>query len=183
MPSNDFRSTERLFPIRHLRDRHRRKRGKSTGAGVHFQDHGAEQPLPDRIAAHRPREVGRIGGGERLGKGIGTMSGRLRLPVRLSSLRRVTAACRPWPEAGASNSKASRNAKSASRRDLRSRRRPLSETLDHSDQPVAGGQVAYPDRRSHAGRQHSRPPGTQRPLYRAARRIDAQEAGPQGRCE
>ena len=34
--------------------------------GVHFQGYGAEQPLPHRIAAHRPREGGRIGGGERL---------------------------------------------------------------------------------------------------------------------
>ena len=57
-------------------------------------------------------------------------------------------------------------------------RRPLSEALDHSDQPVAGGQVACPDRGPHLGRQHSRPSGAQRPSHRATGRIDAQEAGP-----
>ena len=42
LPPNGSRSTERLFPIRHLRDRHHRKRGEDAGAGVHFQGHGAE---------------------------------------------------------------------------------------------------------------------------------------------
>ena len=56
----------RLFPIRPLWNRHHRKRREDAVAGVHFQGHGAEQPLPHRIAAHRPCEVGRIGAGERL---------------------------------------------------------------------------------------------------------------------
>ena len=46
----------RLFPIRPLWDRHHRKRGEDTVAGVYFRGHGGEQPLPDRIAAHRPQE-------------------------------------------------------------------------------------------------------------------------------
>ena len=32
-----------------------RQRGEDAVAGVHFQGHGAEQPLPNRIAAHRSR--------------------------------------------------------------------------------------------------------------------------------
>ena len=38
---------------------------EDAGAGVHFQGHGAEPSPAGCIAAHRPREVGRIGGGER----------------------------------------------------------------------------------------------------------------------
>ena len=68
-----------LFPIRHLRNRKHLQRREGAGGGVHFQGHGAEQPLPHRIAAHRPREVGRIGGGERLVEEPG------RLPVGFQS--------------------------------------------------------------------------------------------------
>ena len=46
--------------------RKHRQGDEDAAAGVHFQGHGAEPPLPDCIAAHRPREVGRIGAGERL---------------------------------------------------------------------------------------------------------------------
>ena len=57
------RDTGRLFPIRHLGNRKHRQGDEGAGGGVHFQGHGAEQPLPNRIAVHRPREVGRIGAG------------------------------------------------------------------------------------------------------------------------
>ena len=45
--------------------KHRQGR-EDAGAGVHFQGHGGKPPLPKYIAAHRSREVGRIGYRERL---------------------------------------------------------------------------------------------------------------------
>ena len=58
---------------------HRKQRQgeEDARAGVHFQGQGAEEPLPGCIAAHRPREAGRIGGGERRADEPG------RLPVGL----------------------------------------------------------------------------------------------------
>ena len=47
----------RLFPIPHLRDRHHRQCGEDAVAGVYFQGHGAEQPLPNRIAERALRFV------------------------------------------------------------------------------------------------------------------------------
>ena len=38
---------------------------RGAGAGVHFQSYGGEPSLPDCIAAHRAREVGRIGAADR----------------------------------------------------------------------------------------------------------------------
>ena len=65
------RDTRRLFSIRHLWDRHHRQRGEDAVAVAHFQGHGVEQPLPDRIAAQRPREVRRIGSGPTSGDRFG----------------------------------------------------------------------------------------------------------------
>ena len=49
--------------------------------------------------------------------------------------------------------------------------------VDAADQPVAGGEVARADRRSHGGRQHPGPAGAWRSPDRATGRIDAKEEG------
>ena len=57
----------RLFLIHPLFHRKHRQGDEDAGAGVHFQGHGAEQPLPTRTAPQRtdPTNVGGVGGGER----------------------------------------------------------------------------------------------------------------------
>ena len=75
------RDTRRLFSIRHLWDRHHRQRGEDAVAVAHFQGHGVEQPLPDRIAAQRPREVRRIGSGPTSGDRFGANPLRVLLPA------------------------------------------------------------------------------------------------------
>ena len=49
--------------------------------------------------------------------------------------------------------------------------------VDAADQPVAGGEVARADRRSHGGRQHSGPAGACRAPDRTTGRVDAEEEG------
>ena len=64
-------------PYLSLFHRKHRQGDEGAGAGVHFQGHGGEPPLPNCIATHRPREVGRIDAGERRVEEPG------RLPVSL----------------------------------------------------------------------------------------------------
>jgi DNA replication protein DnaC len=54
-------------------------------------------------------------------------------------------------------------------------RRPVQSALHGPDQPVARDQLAPANRRSHSGRQHSRPVGAQRLSHRPVRGIHTQE--------
>ena len=45
--------------------RKHRQGGEDAAGGIQFQGHGCEHPRTLRIAAHRPCEIGRIGGSER----------------------------------------------------------------------------------------------------------------------
>ena len=60
-------------------------------------------------------------------------------------------------------------------------RRTLPDQVDPADQPVAGGEVACADRRSHGGRQYSGPAGACRAPDRTTGRVDAEEEGRPGR--